>query len=220
MRVKKSLVAAALASAMVVGIAGTASAQAAPAAAGVPAPAAVASQGYSDGDVVSLLVFGQGKAAADHPALAKQIRQRRGADSSLTEEQLSYLMQKLHKVDPTFHAKVTGAVQAKDPFVVQKGMEQLNVDLKKYMAEDSGPRAQNAADIARPNGWVWTKANILTVANAVAAINVAGATNVMGAAEAVFVVVITPPAASYGFDLEQPDQLDENNLVASVADAL
>jgi SdpC family antimicrobial peptide len=72
----------------------------------------------------------------------------------------------------------------------------------------------------RPNGWVWTKSNIVTVANVAAGINVAAGANVAAAAEAVVVVVIVPAAASYGFDLQQSDQLDENDFVAAVTSAL
>jgi SdpC family antimicrobial peptide len=203
---------------MVTGVAGTASARTQePHTA--PAAATKAAQGYSDGDVVAFLVFGQGKAAQDHPQLAKQIRSRR-SDSSVTPAQLSYLMGKLHQVDPAFHTRVTKAVQAKDPFVVQQGMVALNDDLKAAIASDSKAKTLNSADIARPNGWVWTKSNIVTVANVAAGINVAVGTNVAAGAEVAVVVVIAPAAASYGFDLQHSDQLDENDFVAAVASAL
>ncbi|WP_328554985.1 MULTISPECIES: sporulation delaying protein family toxin [unclassified Streptomyces] len=218
MRIKKPLIGAVLAATMVAGAAGTASAHArAPHTA--PVAAARAEQGYSDSDVVAFLVFGQGKAAKDHPELAQQIRSRR-SDTSVTHAQLSYLMAKLHQADPAFHAKVTEAVQAKDPFVVQRGMVALNDDLKAAIASDSKAKSLNSADIARPNGWVWTKSNIVTVANVAAGINVAVGTNVAAGAEVVVVVVIAPAAASYGFDLKQSDQLDENDFVAAVTSAL
>ncbi|MGW5250219.1 sporulation delaying protein family toxin [Streptomyces sp. NPDC004129] len=218
MRLKKPLIGAVLTATMVTGVAGTASAHTqAPHAA--PVAAVQAAQGYSDSDVVAFLVFGQGKAAKDHPELARQIRSRR-SDTSVTPAQLSYLMHKLHQADPVFHTKVTNAVQSKDPFVVQQGMVALNDDLKAAMASDSRAKTLNSADIARPNGWVWTKSNIVTVANVAAGINVAAGTNVAVGAEVAVVVVIAPAAASYSFDLKQSDQLDANDFVASVASTL
>jgi len=216
----RALVGSALAASMIVGIAGTATAQAPSGDAVAPASSAPAGGGaYSDGDVVSFLVFGQGKAAADHPALAQRIRDRR-SDASVTGEQLDYLMKKLHSVDPAFGTKVTVPVQSKDPFLVQGGMERLNGDLKQVIAQESNPDTLNSNAIVRPNGWVWTKANIVTVANVAAGINVAAGTNVAVGAEAVVVVVIVPAAASYGFDLQQPNKLDQNDMVAAVAAAL
>ncbi|MDT0470056.1 sporulation delaying protein family toxin [Streptomyces gibsoniae] len=218
MRLKKPLIGAVLTATMVTGVAGTASARTQ---APHPAPVAAvqAAQGYSDSDVVAFLVFGQGKAAKDHPELARQIRSRR-SDTSVTPAQLSYLMHKLHQADPAFHTKVTNAVQSKDPFVVQQGMVALNDDLKAAMASDSRAKTLNSADIARPNGWVWTKSNIVTVANVAAGINVAAGTNVAVGAEVAVVVVIAPAAASYSFDLKQSDQLDANDFVAAVASTL
>ncbi|MER8182732.1 sporulation delaying protein family toxin [Kitasatospora sp. NPDC094015] len=219
MRIKTYTVAGAtLAATLMAGVAGTASAADAGTAGAAPARS-VAQASYSDRDVVDFLVFGQGQAATAHPELARQIRDRRG-DTSVTDAQLSSLVQGMQQADPEYHARVTEAVQSKDPFVVQQGMVSLNEDLKGYIATNSGANTLDSASIARPNGWVWTKSNIVTVANVAAAINVAGATNVAGFAEVAVVVVIVPAAASYGFDLQQPDQLDENNLVAAVASAL
>src|SRR5438552_17248436 len=98
MRLKKPLIGAVLTATMVTGLAGTASADTR-AAHTAPAAAAKAAQGYSDSDVVAFLVFGQGKAAQDHPELAQQIRSR-PSDASVTPAQLSYLMNKLHQADP------------------------------------------------------------------------------------------------------------------------
>ncbi|WP_079054148.1 sporulation delaying protein family toxin [Streptomyces graminilatus] len=218
MRLKKPLIGAVLTATMVTGVTSTASASTqAPRTA--PAAAAKAAQGYSDNDVVAFLVFGQGKAAKDHPELAEQIRSRR-SDASVTPAQLSYLMNKLHQADPAFHTEVTEAVQSKDPFVVQHGMAALNDDLNAAMASDSKAKTLNSADIARPNGWVWTKSNILAVANVAAGINVAVGTNVAVGAEVAVIVVIAPAAASYSFDLKQSDQLDADDFVAAVASAL
>ncbi|WP_369388967.1 sporulation delaying protein family toxin [Streptomyces sp. CG1] len=219
MQFKKAAISAALTATIVTGIAGTASAETTAASHAAPTAAAKATGAYSDSDVVSFLVFGQGKAAADHPELAKQIRSRR-SDPSLSAPQLTYLMNKLHQADPAFHTRVTEAVQSKDPFVVRAGMLALNEDLKKAIASDSTSKALNADSIMRPNGWVWTKSNIVTVANIAAGINIAAGTNVAAGAEAVVVVVIVPAAASYGFDLQQSDQLDENDFVAAVTSAL
>ncbi|MFD6938298.1 sporulation delaying protein family toxin [Streptomyces goshikiensis] len=218
-RAVKSFAGAALAAVMVAGAAGTALASPSSEANAPASLGPAAGKAYSDRDVVGFLVFGQGKAAEDHPALAKKIRDRR-ADSKVTAEQLSYLMAKLHKIDPAFDSNVTEAVQAKDPFVVQAGMERLNDDLKKYIAEDAGSidTSTDAAD--RADGKVWKKSNIVAVANIAAGINVAVGTNVAAGAEVVVIVVIVPAAASYGFDLQQPNKLDKNNLVAEVAEAL
>ncbi|GHG81160.1 sporulation delaying protein family toxin [Streptomyces griseocarneus] len=216
----KSLMGTALAAVMVAGTAGTALARTSSdtGAADSSRPATSKTK-YSDREVVSFLVFGRGKAADDNPALAKKIRDRR-ADSTVTEEQLSYLMGKLHKIDPAFHANVTEAVQAKDPFVVQEGMERLNDDLKKYIAEDAGDVDMSTDAADRADGKVWKKSNIVAVANIAAGINVAVGTNVAAGAEVAVIVVIVPAAASYGFDLQQPNKLDKNNLVAEVAEAL
>lgn len=218
MRLKKPLIGAVLTATLVTGLAGTASADTR-AAHTAPAAAAKAAKGYSDSDVVAFLVFGQGKAAQDHPELAQQIRSRR-SDASVTPAQLSYLMNKLHEVDPSFHTKVTTAVQSEDPFTVQQGMVALNDDLKAAMAADSKAKTLNSAVIARPNGWVWTKSNIVTVANVAAGINVAVGTNVAAGAEVAVIVVIAPAAASYSFDLKQSDQLDADDFVAAVTAAL
>ncbi|MCX4405369.1 MULTISPECIES: sporulation delaying protein family toxin [unclassified Streptomyces] len=220
MQFKKAAISTALAAVTsVTAVAGTASAQTPAAPHAASAIAAKATGAYSDSDVVGFLVFGQGRAAADHAELAKEIRSRR-SDPKVSAPQLAYLMGKLHQADPAFHARVTEAVQSKDPFVVRQGMVALNDDLKKSITSDRTSKTMSADSVMRPNGWVWTKSNIVTVANVAAGINVAAGANVAAAAEAVVVVVIVPAAASYGFDLQQSDQLDENDFVAAVTSAL
>ncbi|MFI2189314.1 hypothetical protein [Streptomyces sioyaensis] len=172
---------------------------------------------YSDEDVVGLLIFAKGRAAHDHPALAKQIRARRtdGADK-VTAAQIAEFTRVLKRIDSAFHEKVTIPVQINDPFQAKQGMLRLNDDVKKYIAQ------QKAAtpDAARANGWFWHDVNGLIEINVIGAINAIGYANVAGATEVAIALVVVPSAVSYGFDMSQPNSLDADTMVSDVARSL
>lgn len=173
---------------------------------------------YTDEEILALLLFGSGKAAEDHPDLAKKIKEQRPKGSpQATPEQIAQLAQKLREIDPGFHDAVTVAVQVNDPYQAQSGMKRLNEDLKKYMAQAKVPQT---GDKVTPYGAVWHDANILTEINALAFINGAVYANVAGATEAVVALVVVPSAVSYGFEMDSSNALDADNMVAAVAEAL
>ncbi|MCZ1009798.1 hypothetical protein [Streptomyces lydicus] len=194
-----------------------------PAVAAAPTTQAMATSGgagkhhvkYSDEDIVGLLIFAKGKAAHDHPALAKQIRARRtkGADK-VTAAQIAEFTKILQRIDSAFHEKVTVPVQINDPFQAKQGMLRLNDDVKKYIAQQ---KAASTTDTARANGWWWHDVNGLIEINVVGAINAIGYANVAGATEAVVALVVVPAAVSYGFDMSEPNSLDADAMVSAVA---
>ncbi|MFF7636961.1 sporulation delaying protein family toxin [Kitasatospora sp. NPDC008050] len=213
----RSLICATLAAGLIGGL-GTSAMAATPGSAPA-APAAKATGSYSDGEVLSLLLFAGGRAATEHPALAEKIKNVHSALAPMSDAQVTELTQQLTAVDPAYHGEVTQAVQAKDPFVVQAGMERLNDDLKTVISNAGASTARNNAAV-RPNGFVWHDANVFTEINGVAAINVLGYANVAGATEVAVALVVVPDAVSYGFDMKQSNTLDEDGLVAAVAAAL
>lgn len=219
MNLKKTGAVVAAAAVLSVGAAyGSASASSAPAAAHTAVKPAQHHVKYSDDDIVGLLVFGKGKAADDHPDLARQIRSHRSAENDkVTLAQIAEFTKALKGVDNDFHAKVTVAVQINDPFAAKAGMQRLGDDIKTVLAKIK------QADVKSPdraNGWLWHDANVVIEINALGAINGVVYANVAGATEAVVTLVVVPSAVSYGFDLRQPNSLDADNLVSSVATAL
>lgn len=226
MHFKRSVVLASSAAALAGIVACGASAVAAPpAVAAAPAAQADATSGgatkhhvkYSDEDVVSLLIFAKGRAAHDHPALAKQIRARRtdGADK-VTAAQMAEFTSALKRIDSAFHEKVTIPVQINDPFQAKQGMLRLNDDVKKYIAQQKAA----TTDTARANGWLWHDVNGLIEINVIGAINVLGYANVAGATEVAVALVVVPSAVSYGFDMSRPNSLDADTMVSDVARSL
>ncbi|MFI6056029.1 sporulation delaying protein family toxin [Streptomyces violascens] len=217
MNLKKTGALACAAAVLTVGIA-YGSASAAPVAVHAAVKPAEHHVKYSDEDIVGLLVFAKGKAADEHPDLAKQIRSRRSPQTSqVTLEQIAVFTKDLKVVDKDFHDKVTVAVQINDPFQAKAGMERLNEDLKSFMTQHKTPAMKSPN---RANGWFWHDAYIVIEINAVGAINAIGYANVAGATEAVVTLVVVPAAVSYGFDMSQPNNLDADNMVSSVAAAL
>ncbi|MFI0907599.1 hypothetical protein ACH4TE_29410 [Streptomyces sioyaensis] len=197
-----------------------------PAVAAAPAAQTMATSGsaakhhikYSDEDIVGLLIFAKGRAAHDHPALAKKIRARRtdGADK-VTAAQIAEFTRVLKRIDSAFHEKVTVPVQINDPFQAKQGMLRLNDDVKKYIA---GQKTAATTDTARTNGWWWHDVNGLIEINVVGAINAIGYANVAGATEAVVALVVVPAAVSYGFDMSEPNSLDADSMVSAVTRSL
>ncbi|MGW2816915.1 hypothetical protein [Streptomyces sp. NPDC001415] len=219
MNLKKTGALACAAAVLTVGVAyGSASASAAPVAVRTAVKPAEHHVKYSDEDIVGLLVFAKGKAADEHPDLAKQIRSRRSPQTSqVTLEQIAVFTKDLTAVDKDFHEKVTVAVQINDPFQAKAGMQRLNDDLKTFMTQHKSPAMKSPN---RANGWFWHDAYIAIEINAVGAINAIGYANVAGATEAVVTLVVVPAAVSYGFDMSQPNSLDADNMVSAVAAAL
>ncbi|NEA42013.1 sporulation delaying protein family toxin [Streptomyces sp. SID11385] len=174
---------------------------------------------YSDADIVGLLVFAKGKAADDHPELADAIKSHKSNNENnekVTLEQIDQFTTALKALDADFHDKITVAVQIDDPFQAKAGMERLNQDIDKFLS-----KAKDAsADTVSPQGIVWHDANIVIELNVAGAINAIGYANVAGATEAVVALVVVPSAVSYGFDMRQPNGLDEDTMVAAVAHTL
>ncbi|MFF4407760.1 sporulation delaying protein family toxin [Streptomyces sp. NPDC001262] len=222
MKLKKSAALACAAAVLTVGVVSGTAAVAAPAKnSGVTAPlsgkAAKHTVKYSDEDIVGLLVFAKGKAADEHPDLAKQIRSHRTPQSDkVTLEQIAEFTKELKAIDADFHDKVTVPVQISDPYAAKAGMERLNDDVKTYIAQHK--KFGNNPD--RANGWVWHDANAVIEINVLGAINAIGYANVAGATEAVVALVVVPSAVSYGFDMSKPNSLDASNFVSAVAKGL
>ncbi|MFJ4435273.1 sporulation delaying protein family toxin [Streptomyces sp. NPDC088923] len=174
---------------------------------------------YSDADIVGLLVFAKGKAADDHPELADAIKSHKSNNENnekVTLEQIDQFTTALKALDADFHDKITVAVQIDDPFQAKSGMERLNQDIDKFLSKTR----EASADTVNPQGAFWHDANIVIELNVAGAINAIGYANVAGATEAVVALVVVPSAVSYGFDMRQPNGLDEDTMVAAVAHTL
>ncbi|MEU1630348.1 hypothetical protein ABZ746_34660 [Streptomyces sp. NPDC020096] len=216
MKLKKTAALACSAAVLATGVAYASTAVAAPQ--GTATVAAKHHVKYSDADIVGLLVFAKGRAADDHPDLAAKIRADRTAQTSqVTLTQIAEFTTELKAIDTQFHGNVTIPVQVQDPFQAKQGMERLNDDIKTFLKQHQSPDANSPA---RSEGWFFHDANVLIELNALGAINAIGYANVAGATEVAIALVVVPSAVSYGFDMSQPNKLDENNLVSAVAAGL
>ncbi|MGW1197799.1 sporulation delaying protein family toxin [Streptomyces sp. NPDC002536] len=222
MKLKKSAALACAAAVLTVGVVSGTAAVAAPAknsgvTASLSGKAAKHTIKYSDEDIVGLLIFAKGKAADEHPDLAKQIRAHRTPEADkVTPEQIAEFTKELKAIDADFHDKVTVPVQINDPYAAKAGMERLNDDIKTFIAQHK--KFGNSPD--RANGWAWHDANVLIEINVLGAINAIGYANGAVATEVAFTLVVVPAAVSYGFDMSKSNSLDAGNFVSAVAKGL
>ncbi|WP_329568974.1 hypothetical protein [Kitasatospora sp. NBC_01266] len=139
-----------------------AGAAAAPALAATPQHATAAA--YSDADVTSLLAFGTGPIAQQHPTTLKQLGE---TPRSVDAKTVTDLTGALNKVDPNYHAVVAQGLQSHNPYKVRAALTQYTADVN-TLANTSKGSAVN------PDGswFVWTSEAIVqtgTVATTVAA---------------------------------------------------
>ncbi len=86
------------------------------------------SEQYDDDEITALLVAGQGRAAQEHPDIAKFLLPQSLAD--IPESKFAQLTRALLDIDPQYHAGVTVPVQSGDPYAVEGAIAQLNTDLE------------------------------------------------------------------------------------------
>jgi SdpC family antimicrobial peptide len=128
---------------------------------------------YTDRDVTSLLAFGAGRIAQQHPATLKALGE---TPRSTSAQQVVELTAALNKVDPAYHTVVTQGLQSGDPYQVQSALKAYGQDVKQLAAA-------KGTEI-NPNGswFVWTDNALVqtgTVATTVAAVAEVGAVTVV-----------------------------------------
>ncbi len=154
---------------------------------------------YSDTDMVSLLLFGTGKAAQDRPDLLKTLGIK--PNPNATPELISSALSQLKAVDKDFHQRVTVDAQAKDPYKAQAALAAFKSDVQAVVNQHT--KASSASALAHPmlgeNAFYTT--NYFWVDNQVAQ-SVAGVTSfaVLAEAAAVFLFLYTHDDSFTAFD--------------------
>jgi SdpC family antimicrobial peptide len=128
---------------------------------------------YTDKDVTSLLAFGTGRIAQQHPATLKALGEK---PRSATSQAVDELTGALTKVDPAYHTVVTEGLQSGNPYQVQAALKTYGSDVKQLAA--------TKGTAVNPNGswFVWTDNALVqtgTVATTVAAVAEVGVVTVV-----------------------------------------
>ncbi|MFF1879403.1 hypothetical protein [Leifsonia sp. NPDC058230] len=163
---------------------------------------------YTDSEIVELFLFAQGRAAEDHPDLAVQVL--RGTTIPVVEQgMVDFVTAGLIRMDPEFHATVTGAVQSQDPYLVKAALLRLTEDTNHWLDQTQ----TNQSPMVQARDWFYPKSNI-------AVMNQVAAAAVVAVTLAALVSVVGVFLALYSFDDKGKDQFTADSLVAKVVTAL
>lgn len=174
-------------------------------------------------DYVDFVLFGAGPIADRFPDAAAEVRHGQPVHAPSAAD-LARLVKYLQTADKSFQTAVIVDGQSKDPFVVQGALKRLSDDLTTVLyapvtSKSSSANAKMAAAedrMYRPDGWFWSKSNVVALQNVVAVWQVAGAHTVAAVFEAAVVAFIVPAAASYQFEMNSASVLDRENFTAAI----
>ncbi|WP_226351962.1 hypothetical protein [Pseudonocardia sp. ICBG601] len=169
--------------------------------------------GYSDVDILKLLLAGQGDAADQHPQLRTILGFAPDKPNTLDEPLMGVIRDYL-RTSPSFHSSVSEPLQSGDPERVDEALRSFTKSFIEFAHSNQKIQQGAPSDYAR--GWTYMGAyvaiyvNALGVANAVAYANVGVATFALA----------TLGVVTFYLDGDNPaNQFEREQVVAEVAAA-
>lgn len=167
---------------------------------------------YSDREVAELTVFGFGKAAEMDPELARLFRTNNPQQIHPTEEQVTFVYDKLIEKIPDYHDQVSLKLQSGDPYLTKEAILTTAQALREIEEEYNRTSGQGQYT---PYGWHDTHAYVEL--NGAAVLNAAVYANIAVATEVAIVLYVVPGAISYQFPM-MANTLDGDLFIAQLCE--
>lgn len=167
---------------------------------------------YTDREVAELTVFGFGRAAEMDPDLARLFRTNNPDQVHPTEEQVTFVYDKLVEKIPNYHDEVSLKLQSGDPYLTKEAILTTAQALREIETEYNSASGQGQYT---PYGWHDTHAYVEL--NGAAVLNAAVYANIAVATEVAIVLYIVPGAISYQFPM-MANTLDGDLFIAQLCE--
>lgn len=173
--------------------------------------------GYSDAEVLELLLAAQGPIATAHPELVRVLGFSE-AKPHTDDKALQQLISAYLNSDRAFHARTAVPLQSGDPVRVDEALRTFSSSFKAFIIAQRPGASGSSSDVAaQAGGWFYMGAYVAVYANALALANAAVYANAAVATNALATLVVV---TWYLPDSHATSSFERDAFVKTLSDAL
>jgi SdpC family antimicrobial peptide len=197
---------------------------------GVKLDARSASSRYTSEDVIELLAFASGPIVDEHPDIVPSSVRSQAPSPTARRKASESIATCLKALDPSIDSDMSAAFQAAEPYRIEGVLGRINAAAEVW--QTSPPLGAPCPPPPAPNAPGTSGSNHVKVTGELVAIHVGAAVNVAAAFVSVAVALVisvaavvfaafllVPVAITYQFEVK-PSQLDIDESIANIAEAL